>query len=56
MRLPYDWENQEWPAELETEVGQMLSPVRGLFAQFKHGVGGHAVIDWAAAAGYRMRF
>ena len=56
VKLPRDWENHEWPASGELEVGKMLTSKLGLFGQALAGMGGERVFDWGSALGVRVNF
>jgi len=56
LKVPYDWENRAWPANLEAELGTMLSRSHGVLAQGFAGVGGDRVFDWGIALGVRVNF
>jgi len=56
LKVPYDWENEEWPASAEGEVGKMISSNVGLFMTGLTGLGGDKPYDWGAAFAVRVNF
>jgi len=56
IKLPYDWENEEWPVNGELEVGKMFNATVGLFLQGLGGVGSDRPFDWGTGIGLRVNF
>jgi hypothetical protein len=56
LKLPRDWEDEEWPGSAELEVGQMFSPTMGVFVQGLAGIGGERPFTYGAALGLRLNF
>ena len=56
LKLPHDWENEEWPASVEVEGGKMIAQNIGLFLTGLAGLGGDKPYDWGAALAVRVNF
>lgn len=56
VKLPYDWEEYEWPVEGELELGKMFTPNFGVFVQGLIGIGGNRPYTYGAGLGLRINF
>lgn len=56
LKLPYDWENETWPASLELQLGKKFSPGLSGYIDAQAGLGGDKPYDSVLGAGARMHF
>ena len=55
-RIPYDWEDDEIPANAELQLGYNLGPSWAVYAEGLVGVGGDRPYDAGAGLGLRFKF
>lgn len=55
-KIPYEWEDDEIPANAELQLGYNLSPSRAVYAEGLLGVGGDRSYDAGAGLGLRFKF
>lgn len=55
-KIPYDWENEIWPASAEFQLGYNLGPSWAAYAEGLVGVGADRPYDAGAGVGLRFKF
>ena len=55
-KIPYDWENEGWPVNIEIQVGYNLGPSWALYAEGLVGIGSDRPYDAGAGLGLRFKF
>ncbi len=55
-KIPYDWENDEWPVSAEVQVGYNLGPSWAVYAEGLVGIGSDRPYDAGAGIGLRFKF
>ncbi len=55
-RIPYDWEEDEIPANFELQLGYNLGPSWAVYAEGLVGIGGDRPYDGGAGLGLRFKF
>jgi hypothetical protein len=55
-KIPYDWENETWPASAELQVGYNLGPGWAVYAEALVGIGTDRPYDAGAGLGLRFKF
>ncbi len=56
MKVPYDWENDTVPADVEFQLGKSFSKSFGAYLDLQSGLGGDKPHDWAAGIGLRFNY
>ena len=56
LKVPYDWENNKWPASVELQLGWNLSAQMALFADLLVGVGSDRPFDNGIGLGVRFNY
>jgi hypothetical protein len=56
VKVPYDWENDEVPADIELQYGINFNKTFALYVDAKAGIGGDKLYDWAAGIGLRFKY
>jgi hypothetical protein len=54
LKVPYDWENETWPADVEFLLGKNYSPKFGAYIDVQAGLGGDKLYDSAVGVGIRF--
>ncbi len=55
-KIPYDWENEQWPVNAEIQVGYNFGPSWAIYADGLVGIGGDRPYDAGAGLGLRFKF
>ena len=55
-KVPYDWENDTVPADIELQYGINFNPKFALYVDAKAGIGGDKLYDWGAGIGLRFKY
>jgi hypothetical protein len=55
-KIPYDWENEQWPINAELQVGYNLGPSWAVYAEGLAGIGSDRPYDAGAGLGLRFKF
>lgn len=55
-KVPYDWENEQWPASAEIQVGYNLGPSWAVYAEGLVGIGSDRPYDAGVGLGLRFKF
>lgn len=56
LKVPYDWENNAWPASAEFQIGYNIRPGLAIYADFLAGVGADRSFDQGAGIGIRFNY
>ncbi|MEP2531308.1 hypothetical protein [Shimia sp.] len=56
LKVPYDWENDRWPATAEFQFGKHIGPGVSLYADLLVGIGADRPYDHGAGLGLRFRY
>jgi hypothetical protein len=56
LKVPYDWENDTVPADIELQLGKSFSPSFGAYVDLQSGIGGDKPYDWANGIGLRFSY
>ena len=55
-KVPYDWENERWPASAEIQVGYNFGPSWAVYADGLVGIGTDRPYDAGAGIGLRFKY
>jgi hypothetical protein len=55
-KIPYDWENEQWPVNAEIQVGYNFGPSWAIYADGLVGIGSDRPYDAGAGLGLRYKF
>ena len=56
VKVPYDWENERWPASGEVQVGYNFGPSWAIFADGLVGIGSDRPYDAGVGLGLRFKY
>lgn len=56
LKAPYDWENSEWPASAEVQVGKNLNEKVALYGDLLIGIGSDRSFDQGVGIGLRFKY
>jgi hypothetical protein len=56
LKVPYDWENETWPADVELQLGKSFTPKIGAYFDAQAGIGNDRPYDWAVGVGFRFNY
>ena len=56
LKVPYDWENDAWPATIEAQVGKNLTASTAIYADLLMGIGSDRPYDVGAGFGLRFNY
>ena len=56
LKVPYNWENESWPASLEIQYGKSFTPKLGAYIDLQSGIGGDRDYDYAVGLGLRFNY
>ena len=56
LKVPYDWENDAWPMDLEIQVGKNLNKAGAIYGDVLIGIGGDRLYDWGVGLGFRFNY
>lgn len=56
LKIPYDWENNSWPASLELQYGKSFTPRLGVYIDLQGGIGADRLYDYAMGVGLRVNY
>ncbi len=55
-KVPYDWENEQWPVSAEIQVGYNFGPKWAVFADGLVGIGSDRPYDAGVGLGLRFKY
>lgn len=53
-KLPYDWDDEVFPASAEVQLGRMFNPRFGLYFEGLAGLGNERAYNWGLGIGLRF--
>ncbi len=56
LKIPYDWENDSWPASAELQYGKSLTPKLGVYMDLQGGIGADRPYDYVVGVGLRVNY
>jgi hypothetical protein len=56
LKVPYDWDNDTVPADIELQLGKSFSQSFGAYVDLQAGLGGDKPYDWATGIGLRFNY
>ena len=56
LKVPYDWENETWPVDIEFQFGKSFTQKIGAYIDAQAGVGNDRPYDWAIGVGWRFNY
>ena len=56
LKVPYDWENETWPTDIELQLGKSFTSTIGSYIDLQAGIGSDRPYDWAVGAGLRINY
>jgi len=56
LKVPYDWENETWPADMELQFGKSYTPNLGAYIDVQGGIGADRLYDYAVGVGLRVNY
>lgn len=56
LKVPYDWENNQWPATAEVQLGKNLRPGLALYGDLLVGIGADRPYDQGIGIGVRFNY
>ena len=56
LKVPYDWNNETWPADVEFQLGKSFTPTIGAYIDVQSGLGGDKPYDTALGVGIRFNY
>jgi hypothetical protein len=55
-KIPYDWENETWPVDVELQLGKSYTSKLGAYIDVQGGVGADRLYDYAVGIGLRVNY
>lgn len=56
FKLPYDWNNDQWPASAELQIGKNLRPGLAIYGDLFVGLGSDRMYDKGVGIGLRFNY
>ena len=56
LKVPYDWENETWPAAAELQYGKSFTSNLGAYIDLQSGIGSERTYDYALGIGLRFNY